>query len=239
MSAKRFALGLAFALVFAVRVHADTEPGHFIVNLQDDCSNLTEYETNPVCTVSSTDTSAFDGGWGDATFTTEVSDVPAGSPGSISTAGFTTDGSCDTNGDDHDHWFWFWWWPGHRFSGNGCDNDPSIRVDPGGGSSPFPSTFGSINGGGVFDYQDDTPSPFDEVEFITKLVEGEDYTCASTIFAECGFKAIDNNTELEILFWDGSIPAVTEVPEPASLVLLFGCIAVAGIHRVRSGRRRR
>ena len=146
------------------------------------------------------------------------------------------------SGDDHDHWFWFWRpWRGHGHDkDNGCDDstDPSIRINPGGKSDPFPNSFQAINGGGIFDYQNDSGKTIDEILFTTTFVPGDPYTCYAdpTLFSTCGFK-IEGN-QLDILFYGGpGIPPATTVPEPASFVLLFGCAAVTAI-RLRSRRRR-
>lgn len=199
-------LAIGFVSLGASRARASTiEPGHFIVNLNDDCSTD---PTNPECTVTDDPT----GGWAaNSTFTDEVN------PG-ISTRGFTESACVDP---DHD---------------GDCDRyDPSIRINPGGGSSPFPSSFMvDENGGGIFDFQNDTNSPFTELLFITDYMPDGEYTCASTIFSFCGFKIInhDGNEELEVLFDNGSIPSA--IPEPAEYFFLVGACAAVVLRRLRS-----
>lgn len=201
-------LATVFVSLGASRAHADTiEPGHFIVNLNDDCS------TDP----SNPDCSNMDGtgGWTpDSTITDQIN------PG-ISTRGFTASMCVDPDND------------------NDCDrSDPSIRINPGGGSSPFPGSFTvDDSGGGIFDFQNDTGSPFTELLFITNYISDGTYTCTGTsFFTFCGFKIITNQQgqkEIEILFANGSIPTAS-TPEPAEYFFLLGACAAVLVLRRRS-----
>ncbi len=216
MSVKSFVFAAGLAVLCAGFLAASTvavEPGHFTVNLNDDCSTD---PTNPACSV--TDGS---GGWGSETlFTDQVNTI-------TSTRGFTASICSDTdannpNGDEPD-----------------CDNDPSIRLNAGGGSISFPPSFNANeNGGGIFDFQNNTGAPFTDILFITNFVSGNSYTCASDMFSFCGFQIVqppNGPTQLEILFINGSIPIAS--PEPSQyLFLLIAAVAVVVIHRVRSRR---
>lgn len=161
------------------------------------------------------------GGWGAETlFTDTVNTI-------TSTRGFTANICVDTdasepNGDEPD-----------------CDDDPHMVVNNGGHSEPFPSSFNADeNGGGIFDFQNDSGSPYTDILFTTTFVPGKSYTCASDIFSFCGFEVIheaNGPDQLEILFIGGSVPVAT--PEPSEyLFILVASGAVALVHRLRSRR---
>jgi len=210
MGAKHLLSAIVFALLCAVLVRADgiTEPGHFIINLNDDCS--TE-PTSPDCTV--TDGS---GGWGADTVFTDVVNTVTSTEGFIEGVLYCGDP------------------PGNH---NAVSSDPSIRLDAAGGSIAFPASFMSDEeGGGILDFQNDSGSPYKDILITTNFLAGQVYTCSSDIYAFCGFDVIHENNgpnKFEILFADGTIPIAT--PEPSqyiSLLIAFG--AVVAVYRLRA-----
>jgi len=216
MGVRTLLFATVFALLCACWAPADTitEPGHFTVNLNDNCSID---PNNPDC-----GNTGGTGGWGSNTLFTDMVNTVT------STSGFT-EGMCVPD-SDHDDCV-------NGSASSVLENDPSIRLDNGGGSSPFPSSFLSDEaGGGLFDYQNDSNSPYKDVLFTTNFVGTETYTCASTIYAFCGFDVIHEKTgsdQLEVLFIEGSIPSA--VPEPSlDLFLLVAGVAAVVLHRRRA-----
>jgi hypothetical protein len=216
MKVKLLIAAMGFALLGAGWASGSTvpvEPGHFTVNLNDNCSTD---PTDPDC--SNPDGT---GGWGaDTLFTDMVNTVS-------STMGFTP----FTCTPDYDH-------DDCNPSDDSNAGDPSIRINQGGGSIPFPSSFNSDqSGGGLFDYQNDSSSPYTDILITTNWVGTETYTCASNIYSFCGFDVIHEKTgpdQLEILFIGGTIP---NIPEPSQYLFLFiACAAVAAVHGLRSRR---
>lgn len=205
MSAKHFVLAVGFALLCAALAQASTvtEPGHFIVDLNNPGQGV--------------------GGWDPLQLFTDTVNTLNSSVGFTPTICVDSDAG-EPNGDDPD-----------------CDNnDPSIRVNNGGGSSPFPPSFNAeADGGGTFDFQNDTSSPFKDILFVTNFDPNKTYTCASDIYSFCGFEIVPQNggpAQLDVLFIGGSIPVAN--PEPSEyLVLLIGAAAIAIVHRARSRRR--
>jgi hypothetical protein len=160
------------------------------------------------------------GGWGAETLFTDTVNTVS------STRGFTASICVDTDSGHPDR------------DDPDCDNDPHMTVNNGGASSPFPSSFNADeNGGGLFDFQNDSNSPYTDILFTTTYVAGNSYSCASDIFSFCGFQVIHEQhgpDQLEILFVGGRI---ADVPEPSEyLFLLLACAVVAVVHRLRSRR---
>jgi len=117
-----------------------------------------------------------------------------------------------------------------------CDNDPSIRVLNGGASTGVtgPFSLSPVNGGGIFDYQNDTGAPIEELMFETTYVSGDSYTCSTAggPFAHCGFLIV-GDPMIEAFFYGGA--GIPPVPEPSEYLFLLGaCAAVAVLHRLRS-----
>lgn len=121
----------------------------------------------------------------------------------------------------------------------GCEEDPSIRINLGGNSLPFPSPFGADeNGGGVFSFFNPGPGPITNILFVTNLITGVTYNCnGGPIFSICGFEAKPDGSLL-ILFEQGTgtgIPVASEVPEPAqALPVLLAFAGIAALRRKRS-----
>jgi hypothetical protein len=212
MGVKPFLLSTGFALLCACCAPADTitEPGHFTVNLNYNCG------TDPYC-----QNPNGAGGWGDNTlFTDTVNTV-------TSTSGFTQ-GVCVPDRDQDD-----------CGGSSAVGNDPRIRLDNGGGSSPFPSSFNADEkGGGLFDFQNDSNAPYTDVLFTTNFVGTETYSCASGVYSFCGFDVIhemNGPDQLEILFIGGSIPSAVPEPSPGLFLLVAGTAAI-WVHRGRSRR---
>ncbi len=207
-----FVLAL-FALGGATVARADGVPGHFIINLNDNCS---VDPSNPDCSnVNGT------GGWGANNSFSDT--VNTGD----STSGFQNNFTCS----DDRQWFW-WWWQNHNQ--NDCDPDPSIKWGTGGASGAFPTTFSADgSGGGILDFYNGSGTTIHDVFITTNLVAGVTYTCdGGGVFSFCGFEALDNGKELGILFSGGDIPSV---PEPADgIIVLAGFAAIAVGHRLRS-----
>ena len=190
-----------FGLAGATLASADTVPGHFIVNLND----------NPSCTTDCT------GSWTSDLSATPFStvNIPTGLSGNIC---FDSDAN-EPNADEPD-----------------CDNDPRIQLLNGGASTGVtgPFTVSPVNGGGIFDYQNNTGAPINELVFETTYVPGDSYTCSTTggPFAHCGFLIV-GDPDIKIFFYGGA--GIPSVPEPSEyLFLLSAFTAVAGLHRLRS-----
>jgi hypothetical protein len=161
------------------------------------------------------------GGWGVETLFTDTVDTLKSSKGFVANICNDSDAG-EPNGDEPD-----------------CDNDPHMTVNNGGASSPFPTSFNSDeNGGGLFDFQNDSGQPFTDILFTTTFVPGDSYTCASNIFSFCGFKIIPETNgpdQLQILFIGGTIAVAS--PEPAEYwFLLIACAIAVVFHRLRSRR---
>ena len=116
-----------------------------------------------------------------------------------------------------------------------CYDDPKIQIKPG-GDAPFPGPFSAdASGGGIFDFNNDTTSPFSSITFFTPLNPNVTYSCSSPIYNFCGFQAIDYDTVLEIVFDNA---ATSAVPEPSEyLFFLVAGAAIAVAHRLRSRRK--
>jgi PEP-CTERM motif len=127
-----------------------------------------------------------------------------------------------------------------------CD-DPSIRLNGGGGSTPESGEFSFNSGGGTetLDFQN-TGAPIDEVLITLTDQYGnpiplpadeldELFICSSDIFQKCGF----DNDAFQIAFWDPyssngvGIPTASPVPEPSFWALLLFAFGAAVVVRAR------
>jgi len=111
--------------------------------------------------------------------------------------------------------------------------DPSMIINKGGKSTPFPSSFSANeNGGGFLDFFNGTGVTIRDILIQTSFDSSKSYSCASDIFAFCGF-AVDGS-ELDILYTQG---AIDPVPEPASVILVgTGLGAILWSRRKRARR---
>jgi len=113
------------------------------------------------------------------------------------------------------------------FSQNSLDcsecPEPSMIVNKGGKSSPFPTSFNANgNGGGFLDFFNGTGQTITDILIQTEFDATQSYSCASDIFAFCGFMVEDGPPVLDILYSNGNIPPLSDsVPEPTSGVLLL------------------
>ena len=202
MNLRRFLSIAGLCVLGTLAANADTvtEPGHFIVDLNDIIGQD-------------------GGGWGaNTSFTDQVNTL-----NSSSNHLFTSTVCIDTDANHPDR------------DDPDCDRDPSIHINPGGGSIAFPNTFNSdAAGGGSFQYQDDGNAPITSILFITNFVTGQTYHCDSTIFAFCGFRVIHESQgpdQLEILFDQGTIQVAT--PEPAEYGFLLAAASAVVVYRRR------
>ncbi|HUJ21109.1 MAG TPA: PEP-CTERM sorting domain-containing protein [Bryobacteraceae bacterium] len=119
-----------------------------------------------------------------------------------------------------------------------CYDDPSMIVNKGGHSVPFPPESGEIsaneNGGGFFDFFNNTGGPIDNLFFTTPINPSLTYTCQSDIFQFCGF--MQEGSTLDILFAN-PIDPIPPVPEPSTGILfLTAAGALIAGRKVRSRR---
>lgn len=121
-----------------------------------------------------------------------------------------------------------------------CD-DPSIRINAGGGSTDESGVFtfsadGNGNLNGEASNFANTGPPINSVLVTTTLGSDQSnslFTCSSNIFQHCGFF----NDDLEVLFWNNPGVTVghniaTAVPEPAQWIILL--LALTGMIVARS-----
>jgi hypothetical protein len=129
---------------------------------------------------------------------------------------------------------WFWWRWDH--DDNDCKGDPDIGVKGSGDPLEFPQQGFTADsaGGGTFPFVNDyNGGTLNSIGFIAPLNPGEDYSCYSTIFTNCGFAVIDpkGGLEIEALFYNST-------PEPSEyLFLLVAGAAIPVARRLRSRRR--
>jgi MYXO-CTERM domain-containing protein len=210
-----FCLAILGLLFSARSARADSVPGHFTINLNDNCSvNPYNQDCNNV---------NGSGGWGaDNSFTDTVNTVN-------NDRGFTLNSFTCTDYQGWDPW----WWQNNNESD--CDTDPSIKISPGGNSSPFGTSFSAdANGGGILDFYN-SGGTITDILIKTNLQAGVTYTCnGGGLFQFCGFEAV--NGQLEILFLAGNDPGiVTATPEPAAAIpVLLAFAAIAFARRRRS-----
>ena len=127
-----------------------------------------------------------------------------------------------------------------------CD-DPLIRINTGGGSTPESGdySFNSGDGTETLDFENTGPS-IDEILITLTDANGnpislpqdqlsEVFVCSSDYFQMCGF----NNDAFEIAFWDpvstNGVGIPSAAPEPSQwIVLLLACAALVVV-RARKG----
>ncbi len=119
-------------------------------------------------------------------------------------------------------------------------NDPSIRINSGGGSTPESGTFtfnsnqADGNGNLFFENTGPTITSIEIVTFLTPDEIGADFECSGgDLFQNCGF--VDPPEELDIYFWNpytNGIPSA--VPEPSQgIILLIGIAGMVILLRAR------
>jgi len=111
--------------------------------------------------------------------------------------------------------------------------DPSMIVNKGGKSTPFPPSFSANeNGGGFLDFFNGAGVPIRDILIQTPFDSTKSYSCSSDIFAFCGF-AVENDAVLDILYTQGTI----SVPEPGSIILVGTGLSAFFWSRRRRSRR--
>ena len=113
------------------------------------------------------------------------------------------------------------------------DCDPSMIINKGGKSSPFPPSFNANeNGGGFLDFFNGSGVTITDILIQTEFDSSKSYTCSSNIFAFCGFS--EDSGVLSILYSQGDIPPA---PEPASVVLVATAAGAILLSRRKRSRR--
>ncbi len=201
----------ALALFAAGISRADVVPGHFTINLND----------NP------TDTSQGIGGW----LSEHEFDVTVNPD--IGTGGFENPICTNYYGQVVSY-------------GEECsapEGDPTIQINGGGESTPLPASFNSDeNGGGFFDFLNAGPDPITSLlitaqyDNSTNFFTNGFFQCSSDIFSFCGFQTEQDDTTLNILFANGTIPVAA--PEPSySLVFLVAAGMLIWVRKARQSKR--